>query len=671
MSLIKANAVQIGQSNTATQNFTLAVPSSPNGTIKLARGNAGATTQDVLNVSTTGVVSFPQGFATSSITANVTGNLTGDVFASNGTSKILENGTNGTDATFTGSVSGGTLSGNASSATALATGSTAARSLANRFGDVVNVKDFLCIDGLPVAGDGVHDDTTGIQAAIDTNSQVYFPKGKYRITSSLLIDPQRNRNIALIGMTTPSRYPYTQQPGGPTWDGLQESIIFYDGPIVSNTAVITISSELVGVEPPSTFAATIWSTQILNLTIDANSKAEYGIFTARAQNLILEKLNVRGGTIAGVSINGTYSGSIRSLRCYLNPGRGFELGAADQRYGWTTNDKVNAFYIYDIHADANGSDSTFRQTDPILRKNNCGVYFGPNRSVHIYGIVSENNFGANIVFEPSDRGNTINGIYTELGCKYAPTGAGSDAITLGYATQQLGIIFVGSSSGGSLGNQVSDGILASDYIWLTGTQPSSGRPENAFEIRNITLSDGLLSDWGNYRLVNCQDTLSTNITGTPPSGSFLMDGGIKFSTTQDALNYYDVGTFAPTIEGATIGGTGWGYSLQAGSYTRIGNKVFVEGRVTLSALSVDATGQIKIGSLPFPIPNINNNRSVANVIISTLTTSVVTTTGTAQVGSNGILLLIKTAASVSYSSLTLANLASTTSFDFSLTYTTT
>ncbi len=41
MSLIKANAVQVGQSPTATQNFTLAVPSSPDGTIKLARGNAG------------------------------------------------------------------------------------------------------------------------------------------------------------------------------------------------------------------------------------------------------------------------------------------------------------------------------------------------------------------------------------------------------------------------------------------------------------------------------------------------------------------------------------------------------------------------------------------------------------------------------------------------------
>lgn len=56
MSLLKANSVQIGQSATATQNFTLSVPASPDGTIKLARGNSGATTADVLTVDASGNV---------------------------------------------------------------------------------------------------------------------------------------------------------------------------------------------------------------------------------------------------------------------------------------------------------------------------------------------------------------------------------------------------------------------------------------------------------------------------------------------------------------------------------------------------------------------------------------------------------------------------------------
>lgn len=155
MSLIKANAVQIGQSGTATQNFTLAVPSSPDGTIKLARGNSGATTQDVLNVSNTGVVSFPQGL------------------------------------------------GNISNSTAIATGSNTARSLANRFADVVNVKDFGAVSDYYLPNGSVNptptDNAIAFQNAVNyaatlltpsteinypvVNGAVYIPSGAYYIAS--------------------------------------------------------------------------------------------------------------------------------------------------------------------------------------------------------------------------------------------------------------------------------------------------------------------------------------------------------------------------------------------------------------------------------------------------------------------------------------------------------
>jgi hypothetical protein len=131
MSLIKANAVQVGQSPTATQNFTLAVPSSPDGTIKLARGNAGATTQDVISV-------------------DASGNVNGIVKSTN---------------------------------------STTSRSLANRFADVVNVKDFGAV------GDGVTDDTAAIQATItyaSNNKAVYFPTGIYKISLPININTEFN-----------------------------------------------------------------------------------------------------------------------------------------------------------------------------------------------------------------------------------------------------------------------------------------------------------------------------------------------------------------------------------------------------------------------------------------------------------------------------------------------
>ena len=54
MSTIKVVNVQLGQSATAANNFTLAVPSNPNGTVKLSRGNAGATSSDVISIDTSG-----------------------------------------------------------------------------------------------------------------------------------------------------------------------------------------------------------------------------------------------------------------------------------------------------------------------------------------------------------------------------------------------------------------------------------------------------------------------------------------------------------------------------------------------------------------------------------------------------------------------------------------
>ena len=53
---IKTNAVQLGDSATATQNFTLRT--NVDGTATLARGNVGATTQDILTIDAAGVASL-------------------------------------------------------------------------------------------------------------------------------------------------------------------------------------------------------------------------------------------------------------------------------------------------------------------------------------------------------------------------------------------------------------------------------------------------------------------------------------------------------------------------------------------------------------------------------------------------------------------------------------
>lgn len=59
MSTIKANNHQVGQSPTASNNFTLYQPSTPDGTVRLGVGNSGATTSDVMTVTgSTGATVF-------------------------------------------------------------------------------------------------------------------------------------------------------------------------------------------------------------------------------------------------------------------------------------------------------------------------------------------------------------------------------------------------------------------------------------------------------------------------------------------------------------------------------------------------------------------------------------------------------------------------------------
>jgi hypothetical protein len=55
---IKAQ-VQLGDSATATQNFTI-TSEAADGTMKLARGNKGATSQDVMTISAAGIPTFNQ-----------------------------------------------------------------------------------------------------------------------------------------------------------------------------------------------------------------------------------------------------------------------------------------------------------------------------------------------------------------------------------------------------------------------------------------------------------------------------------------------------------------------------------------------------------------------------------------------------------------------------------
>ena len=128
----------------------------------------------------------------------------------------------------------GTEIGNHSIVTA--EGGTAGRTLASRFADVVNVKDFGAV------GDGVTDDTTAIQAALTVGKgkAVFFPSGKYIVT------PQR-KVVDTRGTTPETRWMCVDIFDGTSVFGSGEIVFVQDSShLINGSAVVTLVFRLLG-----------------------------------------------------------------------------------------------------------------------------------------------------------------------------------------------------------------------------------------------------------------------------------------------------------------------------------------------------------------------------------------------------------------------------------------
>ncbi len=58
-----------------------------------------------------------------------------------------------------------------------------------------------------------------------------------------------------------------------------------------------------------------------------------------------------------------------------------------------------------------------------------------------------------------------------------------------------------------------------------------------------------------------------------------------------------VGAWTPSLVGTTIAGT-FTYALQGGTWTRLGNRVLILGRINITAIAVAPTGNLTITGLP-------------------------------------------------------------------------
>lgn len=91
--------------------------------------------------------------------------------------------------------------------------------------------------------------------------------------------------------------------------------------------------------------------------------------------------------------------------------------------------------------------------------------------------------------------------------------------------------------------------------------------------------------------------------------------GIDFSATpgtgtSELLDDYEEGTFTPTVLGSSSAGTA-NYTVQVGRYTKVGNRVFISGRIVYNTLT--GTGNMLVGGLPFTVANVSNNYAAVSL----------------------------------------------------------
>ncbi|MGY3392936.1 hypothetical protein ACVWW6_005527 [Bradyrhizobium sp. USDA 3311] len=77
---------------------------------------------------------------------------------------------------------------------------------------------------------------------------------------------------------------------------------------------------------------------------------------------------------------------------------------------------------------------------------------------------------------------------------------------------------------------------------------------------------------------------------------------------------YQAGLWTPVLQGATTPGT-FTYSVQSGSYERIGRRVAARFNIQISAVAVAPVGLMTISGLPLVSANVANDLGIANISI--------------------------------------------------------
>ncbi len=579
----------------------------------------------------------------------------------------------------------------------LATGTTNARNLVNRFADVANVRDFGAV------GNGVADDTVAIQTAINSypTGCIYFPAGRYKITNKIVIQSDKTSLVS---------------------DFINCATIVLDNASVSTA--IEIKSSVSG--------NSIYSNNIINMVIANTGASSYqvGVYLERTQDFTMINSEIRSFATCLKSrggfncrYNNLRLGSFLSTNADLGKGV-IEIGAA------TVGTAFDGYTHQFVNCHISGGNTeyaiVFRGND-YATFSNCYVASGKKGGVLIEADATSpfgnynNNFD-NVYFDSvRSQFPSLNLIAININDQTSPPpqnatstkitdcvfGVWDKAIKINksfdptieisgcrfydqreaaiYAEGNFTNLVIGSNqfqnntyniSGNATidildihsvsitGNVFSfietrTFIGTRDVIRLAGTIDAAtitGNAINRFNAANVT-------DFANTATItnlvvtgnasdNQNNTLVGHIIGNKENSNVL------------SLDWYQEGFFVPSL---SFGGSSTGIvynGTPSGYYTRIGNRVLFDIYLALSNKG-SATGTCEIGILPYP--KSGSNVPVMSVNLGNFDAAIGATNLEASMPTSTTVTLLKYA-SGSNTRLTDADFTNTSFFAISGTY---
>ncbi len=333
------------------------------------------------------------------------------------------------------------------------------------------------IKTLGVKGDGVTDDTTAIQNALDTvplGTVLVFPEGTYLIREALKI----SRSIAIKGMENGvSRMPIIKYKNGTTLT-LSHPLIWIKpaGATVSN---VSISNVVLDGNVVNTIPRTL--TDEWNPGIEIKSDASFGV-----ENVWIENITIKAVRGDGITIRSSSPYTVRPTNIYVNK---------NVIESWKNNRQGIAIV----------SGKNIRITNNLIQnysKSNYGYAFD---------IEPNGNSGENVddvLFE----GNTIWDVPNGIALQSGGLSRLSNVLVTRNRVHTSNVPFVDLSNGGT---SVVGNFYGSDSAW-GGGKISHGQTVTAYDkpragaygqasvcaVQQRTCTDGTLS--GTYQYASCQ-----------------------------------------------------------------------------------------------------------------------------------------------------------------------